>query len=588
MSKRTLSLSVRRASLVHWWLILILSAVMGCDDGPGSDPDRIFTDDEIVDLSDDLIKDIEADSSSDQLSGFQEIAQNVAGYDYTIPSGPGDPGIYNLEPDDQTQLYQMHAVIALLSGSRSAALWCALQAVRLKPDDPEALSQAGVMLLQLDEDEDAQAFLRKAVFEDEDEELYHLSLANAYKNLGKGPQALGQAKKALELAPDNMVVKNVVMHMYMDDFSQELRDQRSEIISACTAHIQQAISLKDLDEVGAFTQATQQASSDLGMDLAEHAMATPMDFPMGFIEELSELQVSCMDRWTNSYWGPLSQDLDDMQNYSFDEQEAFADDLSNCCGTTVPCPCQCFYDYCTDNLMLHEDHTIPDAYEAMERFLVGSLIDFKNRELETVGEIVRNLPQLSQSSAEWSVKFEYLMLGMHCLSIGQGAADVLGLVYGEATVVNAYCQMEQICRTAEEEARQAAWKQRIEDERLAAEERVRQEALAKQKAQEDNIKGEVCLDSIGCLGIDGSKLSVKVGGPVFAQFTVDTDRAAVGVRVGVGVSDPSGGNLAGGDLSIGGEISTTGSSTFDIRASYSFAAGTKSGSVALYQATYNN
>lgn len=588
MSKRTLSLSVRRASLVHWWLILILSAVMGCDDGPGSDPDRIFTDDEIVDLSDDLIKDIEADSSSDQLSGFQEIAQNVADYDYTIPSGPGDPGIYNLEPDDQAQLYQMHAVIALLSGSRAAALWCSLQAVRVKPDDPEALSLAGVILLQLDEDEDAQAFLRKAVFEDEDEELYHLSLANAYKNLSKGPQALQQAKKALELAPDNLVVKNVVMHMYMDDFSQELRDQRSEIISACTAHIQQAISLNDLDEVGAFTQATQLASSDMGMDLAEHAMAMPMDFPMGFIEELSELQGNYMDGWTQTIWGRLSQDLDDIQNFSFDEQETFADDLSNCCGTTVPCPCQCFYDYCTDNLMLHEDHTVPDSYESMERFLVGSLIDFKNRELETVGEIVRNLPQLSQSSAEWAVKYEYLMLGMHCLSIGQGAADVLGMVYGEATVVNAYCQMEQICRTADEEARQAAWKQRIEEERQAEAERVRKEALAKQKAQEDNIKGEVCLDSIGCLGIDGSKVSVKVGGPVFAQLTVDTDRVAVGVRVGVGVSDPSGGNLAGGDLSVGGEISSTGSSTFDVRASYSFAAGTKSGSVVLFGAAYNN
>ncbi|MFC1654404.1 hypothetical protein ACFL2F_01255 [Myxococcota bacterium] len=566
-----------------------MTAGTGCGGGSGSDDkDRIFTDEEIVALSDDLIEDIEADSDADQLAGFLEVEQAVAGYDYTIPSGPGDPGIYNLEPSDQPQLYQMHAVIALLGGSRSAALWCSLQAVRLKPDDPEALSEAGVILLQLDEDEDAQAFLRKAVYEDENEELYHLSLANAYKSLGKVPQALDQAKKALELAPDNMVVKNAVMQMYMDDLSQEIRDQRSAMVSACTAHIQQAVSLKDLDEVGAFTQATQQASSDMGTDLAEHAMGMPMDFPMGFIEELSNLQSGCMDRWTNSYWGPLSQDLDDIQNYSFDEQDSFAVDLSDCCGTTVPCPCQCFYDYCTDNLMLHEDHTVPDSYEAMESFLVGSLIDFKNRELETVGEIIRNLPQLSQSSAEWAVKYEYLMLGMHCLSIGQGAADVLGVVYGEATVVTANCQMEQICRTAEEEARQAAWKQRIEEERLAEEERVRQKALAKQKAQEDNIKGEVCLDSIGCLGIDGSKVSVKIGGPVFAQFTVDTDRAAVGVRVGVGVSDPSGGNLAGGDLSIGGEISTSGSSTFDVRASYSFAAGTKSGNVVLFGAAYNN
>ena len=148
--------------------------------------------------------------------------------------------------------------------------------------------------------------------------------------------------------------------------------------------------------------------------------------------------------------------------------------------------------------------------------------------------------------------------------------------------------MEPICRTAEEEARQAERQQRIEEARLAEEERLRQEALAKQKAQDDKIKGEVCLDSIGCLGIDGSKVSVKIGGPVFAQFTVDTDRVAVGARVGVGVSDPSGGNLAGADLSIGGEISSSGSSTFDVRASYSYAAGTGGNSVVLWGASYNN
>jgi hypothetical protein len=155
-------------------------------------------------------------------------------------------------------------------------------------------------------------------------------------------------------------------------------------------------------------------------------------------------------------------------------------------------------------------------------------------------------------------------------------------------VINANCEMEDICRTAEEEARQAAWKQKIEEMRLAEEERVRQEALAKQKAQEDKIKGEVCLDSLGCLGIDGSKLSVKIGGPVFAQFTVDTDNLSIGARVGVGVSDPSGGNLAGADLSIGGTISTTGSSTFDIRASYSYAAGTGGGSTTLWGISSNN
>jgi len=537
---------------------MFLSAVVGCSGGSGSgDTDRVFTDEEIVALCDDMIEEIEDESDADQLAGFQQVEQTVAGYDYTIPSGPGDPGIYNLEPDDQSQLYQMHAVIAMLAGSRAAALWCALQAVRLEPDDAEALSQAGTILLQLDEDEDALAFLVKAVFEDENQELYHLSLAGAYKNLGKMQKALEQAKDALDLAPDNLVVKQVVMDMYMDELSQEIKDRRSELVSACNAHIQEAISLSSLEEIGAFTEATQQATMDISDDLSNLTMSMPMDFPMGFIEGLSDVQSSCMDRWDNLYWFPLDQELDDIQSYSFDEQDAAAVDLSNCCGTTVPCPCTCFYDFCSAGLTLHEDHTVPDSYEAMERFVVGSVIDFKNREMETVGMIISNLPELSQSGAEWAIEFEYLLLSLHCHAIAEGAVAALTVVYSEASVINANCEMEDICRTAAEAARQAEWKQKIEEMRLAEEERVRQEALAKQKAQEDKIKGEVCLDSLGCLGIDGSKLSVKIGGPVFAQFTVDTDKLSVGARVGVGITDPSGGNIAGADMTIGGEISAS-------------------------------
>jgi hypothetical protein len=581
-------MSIRETCPVHLFLVLALSAA-ACSGGSGSgDKDRVFTDEEIVALCDDLIEEIEDESDADQIAGFQQVEQNVAGYDYTIPSGPGDPGIYNLEPDDEAQLYQMHAVIAMLGGSRAAALWCALQAVRLEPDDAEALSLAGTILLQLERNEDALAFLVKAVFEDENEELHHLSLASAYKNLGKTQKALDQAKEALDLAPDNMVVKNAVMDMYMEDLSQTIRDRRSELVSACNARIQEAISLASLDEIGVFTQATQQATMDISDDLSALTMSMPMDFPMGFIEGLSNAQSSCVDRWDNLYWYPLNQELDDIQSYSFDEQDAAAVDLSNCCGTTLPCPCTCFYDYCSSGLTLHEDHTVPDSYEAMERFVVGSVIDFKNRELETVGMIISNLPELSQSGAEWAIEFEYLLLNMHCLAIAEGAVTALTVVYSEAAVINANCEMEDICRTAEEEARQAAWKQKIEEMRLAEEERIRKEALAKQKAQEDKIKGEVCLDSLGCLGIDGSKLSVKIGGPVFAQFTVDTDNLSIGARVGVGVSDPSGGNLAGADLSIGGTISTTGSSTFDIRASYSYAAGTGGGSTTLWGISSNN
>ncbi len=66
---------------------------------------------------------------------------------------------------------------------------------------------------------------------------------------------------------------------------------------------------------------------------------------------------------------------------------------------------------------------------------------------------------------------------------------------------------------------------------------------------------------------------MKVIAGVYGELSVDTAKLGIGVRLGVGVGDPTGGNIAGASVSIGGEITSVGSSV-DLKYSQSAAAGT--------------
>jgi tetratricopeptide (TPR) repeat protein len=570
-----------------WWLIVTVFALAVCGGSCGSDdgPGEILTDDQIVALCDRFIDEIESNSSSDQLSGLEELAQIVAEYDYGKASGVlRELTPYTLEPSDPQELYRMYGAIGLLNGNRSAGLWSTLQAVRLLPSDPLALSQAGTILTDMERCKDAGKFLRKAKHHDEaGDELLRMSLAANHTCQGDLPGAIDELQEAVELAPDNLLAQSALMDLYIQD-TPSLSTQREAMYSVCVADIADAVLLESLAEMEAFVTAKSDEVTALTIDLANLYTSLPLDLPDGLILALDANIDAYEAMYYPSYADPLDEDVNAVGTMASDTAETLAQALSDCCEATNY-SCSCFYDYCTGYWEMVENDVDPRLYDAVARFLPGAVGLFKAYELEMAGEIIHYRTQMSDAGADWSVRYAYKLLSIQCKEISLEVAYGLEGTFLQHDMAGLNCQMEEACRTAEEAARQAALKLRIEEERRAAAEEARKKALAAEQARDDSIRGELCLDSVGCLGVDGSKLSVKIGGGVFAKFSVDVDKLSVGVRVGVGIGDPTGGNIASADLSVGGEIGPSGTS-FDITHSQSYAAGTHVKNYSMFKRSF--
>jgi hypothetical protein len=346
------------------------------------------------------------------------------------------------------------------------------------------------------------------------------------------------------------------------------------LYAMCENDINQALQLASTQQVGDFTMAKQQETQELTQQMAGMYMSMPADVPPELITKIAELQ-SDYDMKNSAITDQLFLELDLLYELWGDSQEDLAQQLSDCCLSAggFPC-CGCFKHHCQGGWGYLNLEDFPASQDVLANYLRDALTALVHGELELTGTLVAAFPGMSDPAVMWTAELVYYPLTMYCKAISLGVANVQMHIHASRDIAEANCNAAEIeCQTEEYLAEWQARQQELQ--RLAEEAAAEALRLAKAKAagKDDGLSGEVCLDSIGCLGIDGGKFSVKIGGPLYAQFSVDTDNLSVGVRVGAGVSDPTGGNIGGADISIGGEIGPSGTS-FDVTHSQSAAFGT--------------
>jgi hypothetical protein len=185
-------------------------------------------------------------------------------------------------------------------------------------------------------------------------------------------------------------------------------------------------------------------------------------------------------------------------------------------------------------------------------------------EVETLGEVARVREQLSPATLEWAARYFVTYQAARCTEMNLQVAYALAAAISAQDKADFYCDVSAGCDWAAEEAQRLA---ELESWRESEEAARREEAAAAQKVIDTvGAKGGFCLDGLGCVAVDGTKITVKTGGPFFAQLSFDAATNEVGVRAGVGFSDPTGGNLFGADLTIGGTVGPNGTS-IDVRSS---------------------
>lgn len=568
-------------------LLLTTACPNDPSDPPPDDPDAIATDAEILRFCSQQIPKIETDMTADERSALDGLETTVTTYDFTPieqpDPDPTDPEAivpYMLTPSDPADLFRMVGALAMGQGQRQLALWASLMGTQLQPANPKLLSQVGVVLTDLERCDEALTFLRKAKHDDDGKDAMLLvTLSEAEHCQHNLTRAREEAKQALALEPDNRLIQQHLSNLYIESLDP-LADYLNTFHDACEADVNQALQLNDPQERQNFVQLRQQLSSQLANDLLTLYTSMPLDLPEGYLESQDDHTSNFQEYYSEDLSAPLQDKVLAIQNNIANQRAVLSQNLSDCCNGGS-CACSCFYDLCAGSWAILEDQVDPRTYEALGLYAPDVVDALRDYELNLIGDVVQYSNDMTSSSVDWTLRYSMLMLTTQCNTVAMEIASALGPLLDNRPLSQADCELEPVCADAEIEAAQAAMMQRIEAERQAAAEAALRLAYAAQKAKDDTIKGELCLDGLGCLGVENGKFSVKIGtGPFsFAQFSVDTDKLSLGVRLGIGISDPTG-NLSGADISFGGEIGP-GTSSLDISSSFSFGAGTRGHSFTL-------
>jgi len=560
----------------------MLGAHAGCSSGPDG---GILTDQAAKALSEQLLQELESSATPEERQAREDTRLAVEGYAYGQPVDPASlppatPGVPRAVagPEDEAHLYKQLGVVALFHGSAAGALWASLQAVRRAPGRPEYLSQAGAILGELGRHEPALAFLRKASHLEPHESLHRMSMAASLAETGERDAAAAELEAAREAEPDHRLLEGMLLDVYLGDLPAA-RALREDLHTRCSTDLEMVSGLASAESLRAFTTAMSSEVSVLTGELLDLYGSMPLDLPEGLMERLDEIQEEHVTRFSEDHEAPLDARTAAVQEVIDAEIESTAQTLADCNAATNYA-CTCAYDHCVEHLELLRGTALPATQEALRAFLPGSVRLLRSQELAVVGELFHRREELPPAALGWVLQLTYAELQLQCKTLSLDYGYALSPFLTHLDVANLYCTFEEGCRSAEEEARQEAIRRAIEEQREAEALLLKLEAWIAQLNLLEPLQLELCF-VVGCLGVDGSQLSLKLGGPLAASFTLDLDRLAVGARIHLGLADPTG-NLIGGEVSVGGDIGL-GGSTFDVRASQSALFGTLRSDTYIYR-----
>jgi hypothetical protein len=563
--------------------LLVLTA--GCS---SKSDGGLLTDQAAQALAEQLIREMETAARPDELQMFESFRLLVESYDFAQPVDPAslpppEAGLPRaiIEPEDEAHLYMAIGVFALLQGSQNGALWCSLQAVRLKPACADYLSQAGAFLSLLGRHDPARAFLHKAKHLEPGTVQHRMSLAVSLAETGEKTAAAAELETAMATETDHRLLGDMLLGVYLVDLPAG-RALREELHMRCSADLEFVRDITSSEQLRSFTEAMSAEISDITDNLILLFQRMPQDLPDGLMEGLQAAQEDYTTRFTQGYETPLDAAVAEVQADIDAEIESSARTLANCNAATNY-ECTCAYVHCAGHMNTLRSQTVPATFTALRAFLPGSLRLLRGQELAMVGEIVRRQPELSPGTLDWALRIAYAELHLQCKALSLDYASALAPHLTHLDTTSLYCTYAQGCRDAEEEAKKEAARRALEAEQEA--EAMALEILASLSEWQllEPLKFEVCL-VVGCLAVDGPQITLKTAGPLAVSVTVDTDAIAIGTRIHLGLSDPTG-NGIGGEVSIGGTVGAQGTS-LSAEASIGAAGGTVGKTTTLFHRTF--
>ncbi len=544
---------------MRWAILCLVGAGWLC--GCGSDSGSAMSPGQVTALCDGLIEEFEAACTAAQRQELDDIRAAVEGWNPGPVHAVQVPDTVTIAPRNAAHLYRMYGVTALLQGKIGPGVWASAMAARQAPTDPAALEQLAVMLIERRRCEEARRLLETARRREDGDRsaVLRLSLASALACLGREVEAAEALEEAAALAPRSALVERATREFLLGVMGDALKSQPAHA-EACDRDLRGALELATMDDLSRFVTEQGQESQTLAMEAMSLVQRLPGDLPDGFIDELTAIDEQYETRARTEYEDPAMEALDRVTGRWTDGFTALTEQEAACCAAQGGHCCPCLQDQCEGMVDLSRQQVLPESFDALVEYLPGRLRLLQETETALQRFLFRARSGTSAAAMEWAAAYLYNLLAQHCKAVALTTANLVQPPLSANLAVDPICALPQDCRDAQREAQIAEQRRRAEEERERRAREAEAKALAAELAVDLSLRFNVCLDGLACLGVDGSQVSFRLSSEVaFALFSVDLESYDVGLRVGVGVGDPTG-HLWGMDVYVGATVGPGGTS----------------------------
>jgi len=573
------------------FIFMVAIGLIGCNGGgggssSGSTDSTVVSDDQIYETTWSLIDELEANATDSEKEVYREIEDYVLAYDsYTSSAAQiqamAEGSSETIEPESYADLYRMIGIFAMLQGSRNGSLWASLKAVLESQDDPAALAQVGTVLNELERYEEAIVYLAKAKSLDNTRDTTLTSLAASYAGTGQNEAAEQELSQAVEMNPEGTIQLNILMDFYLQ-YEAEIKALRDELYQYFQEDIIESSKVGSQAAALAFINTKTQEATIISQQIQEGTASPEFLSVCEKIPDYMSTLFAFQDA-AEEIDAQMDEEVLQIMDY-FDEQEEELGKsifIPSCESNSPRSNCVCLRQYISAVYSLLNDDIADKIYQTAKDYLTESIQNIQKMD-RTLNSLVFNASaNLTRKELVWVYNDLYKNIEFQCKMTAEGSASIFHAYFAlkELYVDPMANSASQTCATIEDEMsklQQLEYELEQERKRKLAE----REAYLRQLKKKADFSLQACLDSVGCLGVSETSVSVTVGGPVYAQFSIDTEKVNVGVRVGMGISDPTG-NAAAADLSLGGTIGEQGT-TFNLKASHSYGAGMVKEDYALF------
>lgn len=452
----------------------------------------------------------------------------------------------NVAIDDKAtkeEMYRRFALMAFFQRSMKGSLWAALKSIESNGDYAPSLHHAGIVLNQLKRHREAIVFLERAKELDDTSAHTRISLAVAYNALGRKDDAIAEAQKAVEFAPEDDIISAEASKIISN---VELFTEKANYEQQCLEDMKAGINIRNSTEYSNFISRQNNEITDLTNNIMSSmeyiiAIGTNETLAMNF-SSLSDEHGLKTEKIINDANSLIEIENEKLLQKEEQLRNQNLDCLIPCIESGPDCVISCNKIY-FNGQVLNGNNALNKITPIIKEMSESLFFETQRHEFATQYLIATlNYPR----ETDWVWNSLYTNLMIDCKNAAINSASALATAYfyidiAAQTLTNLNQSVSESDRQALEEELNRKLLEEYEKRIGEMEMRLADLHQTKTPTNTSNdsslpLDFSLCPSDLFCVSLKGTQFSYSANSTLInAAFTADIDKMEVGVSVSTGV-----------------------------------------------------